>query len=299
MSQDQIDEPTPKKSGFLNLANARDVVIILALIVLSWKLLTSNFGFTIETLSLTDIIFLLLALFSIGLSVAFYFKASDTSNQFYQQTHTFTKETSELLGRVESGLVERLGSLDKNYTTMTAGMLSSFSRTGYPSNGDEEARERTVTAQEVVIEQKESEISEREKALQTALDDLINKANLNDQEKAQTRKLLDDKENDLKNLRRELQKAENTLERYATNFEEIKSEKTAIVIRYLVNLIRKHSERVGSREKINLIQAKIGFRDSLEYIAPAAFRDLHALGLMEEQNLSREAALRIVEAWNS
>ena len=42
-------------------------------------------------------------------------KASDTSNQFYDNTYKFTKEISELLGRIEEGFGERLRHLDEGY----------------------------------------------------------------------------------------------------------------------------------------------------------------------------------------
>jgi hypothetical protein len=51
---------------------------------------------------------LLLALFSVALSALFYFKATDTSNAFYDNTYKFTKDIAELLVKMESGFGERL-----------------------------------------------------------------------------------------------------------------------------------------------------------------------------------------------
>ena len=48
---------------------------------------------------------LLLALFAVGLSATFYFKATETSERFYANTYDFSKDISEKIGRIE----ERFG----------------------------------------------------------------------------------------------------------------------------------------------------------------------------------------------
>lgn len=66
----------------------------------SWNILSSD--------ALPQILSLLLALFSIGLSVVFYFKAVETSNTFYDRTYNFTSRLSEMLGRIEAGFGKQL-----------------------------------------------------------------------------------------------------------------------------------------------------------------------------------------------
>jgi hypothetical protein len=61
---------------------------------------------------------LLLALFSVGLAAMFYFKATDSSNAFYDNTYKFTRDIADLLVRIESGFGEKLRHLDEAYKGM-------------------------------------------------------------------------------------------------------------------------------------------------------------------------------------
>lgn len=76
--------------------------------VLIYRLATAPFSIDLTGFNFNDLLALLLALFSIGLSVAFYFKATETSNEFYDNTYRFTKDISEILGRIEADLVSDL-----------------------------------------------------------------------------------------------------------------------------------------------------------------------------------------------
>lgn len=73
-------------------------VITLVSIIIAWKFVTSPISINLSEFKFSDLLSLTLALFSISLSVAFYFKATDTSNDFYDNTYKFTKEVSEILG---------------------------------------------------------------------------------------------------------------------------------------------------------------------------------------------------------
>jgi hypothetical protein len=61
---------------------------------------------------------LLLAIFSVGLAAMFYFKATDTSNAFYDNTYKFSQEIAGLLVKIESGFGEKLTHLDDAYKGM-------------------------------------------------------------------------------------------------------------------------------------------------------------------------------------
>ncbi|PDZ02664.1 hypothetical protein CON03_27570 [Bacillus cereus] len=65
------------------------------------------------SLGVTDFLSIILALFSIGLSVAFYFKSTDQSNKFYDDTVKFTKDTSTILGEIQAGFGEKLTHLSQ------------------------------------------------------------------------------------------------------------------------------------------------------------------------------------------
>ncbi len=94
----------------------KDVLLLLFSLALIWRVIFAKID--LQGFSFNDLLSLLLAVFSVALSVAFYFKANETSNQFYDNTYKFTKDISELLGRIESGFGERLRHLDEGYTNM-------------------------------------------------------------------------------------------------------------------------------------------------------------------------------------
>ncbi|MED4063168.1 hypothetical protein [Priestia megaterium] len=75
-----------------------------------WKVINADFNFKFN---FNDFLSLILALFSIGLSVAFYFKATDQSDQFYQNSLKLTKDLSVLLGKIEARFGENLRHLEE------------------------------------------------------------------------------------------------------------------------------------------------------------------------------------------
>ncbi|GMM85129.1 hypothetical protein [Pseudoalteromonas sp. MTN2-4] len=88
---------------------------ICAISVLTYKIAVTPVDFKLDFPTLLS---LLLAFFSVGLSALFYFKATETSNSFYDNTHKFTREISILLSKIESGFGERLKHLDENYSSV-------------------------------------------------------------------------------------------------------------------------------------------------------------------------------------
>ena len=91
-------------------------VIFIFSSLITWKLAISKINLDLSDFNFTDLLSLLMALFAISLSVAFYFKAEETSNKFYHNSYEFTKEISEILGRIEAGFGEQLRHLDQGYT---------------------------------------------------------------------------------------------------------------------------------------------------------------------------------------
>lgn len=93
------------------------------------KLFSGELSMDFTKLSATELVNLLLAFFSIALSAAFYFAAATQSNQFYDNVNKFSKETSELLGRVDEQVkgiggrqTELKDSIDKYYLRDKAGL---------------------------------------------------------------------------------------------------------------------------------------------------------------------------------
>ena len=83
--------------------------------VICYKIIISEFNFQFD---FPTFLSLFLSLFSVGLAALFYFKATDTSNSFYDNTYKFTQEIAGLLVKIESGFGEKLSHLDDAYKGM-------------------------------------------------------------------------------------------------------------------------------------------------------------------------------------
>ncbi|WP_405328037.1 hypothetical protein [Leeuwenhoekiella sp. LLG6367-2.1] len=167
-------------------------LILLALI--AYKVAVSELNFDFSKFEFSDLLSLTLAIFSIGLSVAFYFKATDTSNKFYDNTYKFTKEISEILGRIEAGFGERLKHLDEGYT----GLRDKFD--GSPNNNNNEEIEEAKKELETEKEQLESEMKQKNELL----NELMNKAQLGDTEREEFTERINQREEQIQKLSSEL-----------------------------------------------------------------------------------------------
>jgi hypothetical protein len=151
----------------------KSIVILVFTGLIGYKLIVSNLTFDFSKFDFSDLLALILALFSIGLSVVFYFKATDTSNLFYDNTYKFTKDISEILGRIEAGFGERLKHLDEGYS----GLRDKVNGTGIPRKSDEIEDAK----KDLDDEKKKLEVQIKEK--EEILHELMNKAKLNAKER--------------------------------------------------------------------------------------------------------------------
>lgn len=101
------------KNGLWEWVKAISTLVIVG--VLSYKVYLTPIDLTVDFATLLS---LLLALFSVALAALFYFKATETSNTFYDNTYNFTKDIAQLLVKIESGFGEKLRNLDEGYTSM-------------------------------------------------------------------------------------------------------------------------------------------------------------------------------------
>lgn len=143
-------------------------VIALFSLVIVYKIFNSPLDIDFGEFKFSDLLAMLLSFFAIGMSVAFYFKATDTSNQFYNNSYKFTKEMSEILGRIEAGFGERLKHLDEGYL----GLREKFDN--FPVN--------TSKAEEAVEKEKET-VAKIESERQKLIEDLALRAELQSDEK--------------------------------------------------------------------------------------------------------------------
>ena len=156
-----------------------------------YKLVLSELTFDFSKFDFNALLSMILAIFAIGLSVAFYFKATDTSNLFYDNTYKFTKEISEILGRIEAGFGERLRHLDEGYS----GLVNKFDNGSSEQNIKETKEE--IEKEKIKLK---TEIEERNQILNT----LIEKAQLEQHEKQEIRRQLKEKEIEISKQNREL-----------------------------------------------------------------------------------------------
>ena len=179
----------PKKTGFLTLGNLRDVFILATVAIIGYKTAITKVSIDLTNISLSDLISVLLAFLAIGLSVAFYFKATETSNRFYDNSYKFTKDMSEILGRIESGFGEKLRHIDEGYV----GLRNRFDKIPFDIT---QAKEEEQKAQE--------EIQEKELAYNKLISELLESAKLSEEEKKDLRMRLASYSEELHKSRNEL-----------------------------------------------------------------------------------------------
>lgn len=184
--------------GFLTLGHLRDILAVALLAILAWKLLNSDISIKLESFSFTDLLSVLLAFFAIALSAAFYFKATETSNLFYDNTYKFTKEVSEILGRIEAGFGERLKHIDEGYT----GLRDKFDQIPFDLK---EAKEEE--------KKEEKHIKEQEKERNQIILNLMEKARVADDEKDHLLKQLEDHSKELEQSKIELRRLQRDISR--------------------------------------------------------------------------------------
>jgi len=141
--------------------------------LIAWKLATSFINLDLSDFNFTDLLSVLMALFAIVLSVAFYFKAEETSNKFYHNSYEFTKEISEILGRIEAGFGEKLRHLDEGYT----GLRDKFDN--IPSSMEKQIL--NITEKSYNVEKEKKEIGEKYSEFDRHFNDKLKDAILENQ----------------------------------------------------------------------------------------------------------------------
>jgi hypothetical protein len=163
-----LEKENTSNNTILSIKNVRDVAIIIFIAVMTFKVFTIEITLNMSEFGFTDLLSIIVAFFSIALSVAFYFKATDTSNRFYDNSYAFTKEMSEVIGRMESGFGEKLKHLDEGYS----GIRDKFDRLPFDSSQTQKE-----------LEKENAEIKRKEAEQRKTLEELAKKAHLAENEK--------------------------------------------------------------------------------------------------------------------
>ena len=194
----------------LTLTQVRDILLVAIIIVVAWKLLKAEISIGLVDFRAADLLSVILAVFTIALSAAFYFKATETSNRFYDNVYKFTQENSEILGRIEAGFGERLRHLDEGYT----GIRDRFER--LPLDVGRARQE---------VDREQEELQKKEAERDGILKTLLERSQLDKVEKDQIRHQLQVKDSELRqtrellvHLRNGLQHAEEPLLRKVESY---------------------------------------------------------------------------------
>lgn len=259
------------KAGFLSLPVLRDAVLVGLMVVIGWKLLNAEVKVDLATFTFTDFLALVLALFSVALSVAFYFKATEASNQFYDNTYRFTKEMSEILGRIEAGFGERLRHLDEGYS----GMRDRLDK--WPAH---------ARASDSDVKKEEEEIRKREAEQKAVIEELARKAKLADHEKQALFADLAKKHAELESARNELRQMRESRREVD---EDVPSRRA--LLRYIASAMKAKLPEEAITESLTAFGVVKLFREVRPQIAEAILREMAAQDLIDVNGeLTRHAA---------
>ncbi|MGO9117526.1 MAG: hypothetical protein ACLQPD_07935 [Desulfomonilaceae bacterium] len=235
--------------------------------VLCYKIAVSSWNAQIDFPTLLS---LLLAFFSVALAAQFYFKATDTSNAFYDNTYKFSQGIGELLARIESGFGERLRHLDEAYK----GMRDTFDR--LPAK-------MQIKSEETKLELKEEEEG-RQKILKQKdqiIEDLMAKAQLKEEEKTQVLQELSAKETAFEAASKEIYRLQHRLREIEGR---ISSSRRDVSGDYIPSLFLHHVDRFVPEFWLEKGPDEIRehFRGMMSNFPRSFLRDLEYQGLADQ-----------------
>ncbi|TDF41571.1 hypothetical protein EYS14_01585 [Alteromonadaceae bacterium M269] len=179
-----------EKAGLWDWVKAISTLAIVGVVL--FKVYQTPLNITVDFPALLS---LLLALFSVGLSALFYFKATDSSSAFYDNTYKFTKDIAQLLTKIESGFGEKLGNLEKNVSNLGSSTIH--------KKEIEKVKKQVQDDQRQVEEQ----LDQRDKELKEAME----KAKVNERGMKDIMEVLSHRDRQLKEATDELNKTQNRL----------------------------------------------------------------------------------------
>ncbi|WP_456255265.1 hypothetical protein ACP3PM_27365 [Pseudomonas iridis] len=242
-------EPKDTKISDLKISHLikifREIAVLVVATTLTIKLLTGSLGLDFAKLSASELVSILLAFFSIALSAAFYFAATNQSNQFYDNVNNFTKDTSTLLGRLDEQVKgiggrqsELKDSIEKHYRGGTGVRV-------------ERAQEET-----------EKQFEEAKSGLASIVDELLDKARLDPAEKENFENRIKEKDVELDQLREKLVRI---------------STRTEMQVR---RYTRRMLKKIGFSEALTYTPAELLYSITKDAF-PQYLKDLAALGYIK------------------
>lgn len=226
---------------------------------------------TTLTVDFPTLLSLLLALFSVGLAALFYFKETETSNAFYDNTYKFTKDIAELLVKIESGFGERLRNLDEGYSSMRSYLQS------VPSKQNDVV-ERTKQKLETEQQEIEKVLAERDEIVRQ----LVERSHLEQEDKEKVLAQLKAKEDELVEAQREVSKLNKRL--FIERIDKKRERSLPSVGTAIINFTQSHVvEKIGREKIIAATPTSIRrqFDDTANHLPHQYLEDLERHGLFD------------------
>lgn len=265
----------------------RMVIIAFFAGILGWKLITASWTFNMSNFDFNALLSLLLALFSVALAVFFFFKATDTSNLFYDNTYKFTKDISEILGRIEAGFGERLKHLDEGYS----GLRDKFNN-GYSNVPVVQKIEKTSKE----IEEEKKKLEQQMKEKEEILEKLMVRAKVQEKEKNEILKDINSKDEQILNLNREIKYLKRRLDKEETLSERETIHRFPIDIIEMLKVIimEKLGKELAMEASFELVSKK--FETGVtEILTEKGINDLRKFGIVIDGNHLTEKGFDLIQ----
>ncbi|MGJ7611368.1 MULTISPECIES: hypothetical protein [unclassified Variovorax] len=280
--KESTNDPAKREllSHWLSVRTLRDICIVAAIGVVAWKIANAPFNISIDKFSFTDLLALILALFSVWLSALFYFKADEASSRFYDNSYNFTRDMHVVLGRIEASFGERLKHLDEGYNRMNNTLA-----------------ERLAT-EKIVVEEKEAEV------IQLAQNLTNDVSEVTPESEKEKQALM----NDLRRANSELAHAKgelSALQKMAAKERERASPTRPpgsgmfnAAIAHVIHVMTRQGNLLTKPLSMSVVREL--FEDCRNSISPAALNTLNEAGLMDNGRLNNLGAKEILRtlAWD-
>ena len=161
-----------KHKLFIKFSFQYILLFLFLVISIKFMLYIFNRGFNINIMNFdfNDLLSLILAIFAILLASLFYFQATKTSNNFYDNVYKFTKDTTEILSRIEERFGEKLLHLEQGYNFIQEHLIANYEKVKVDLNTDKEKidvlnSEQTILIKKMIESPQEDVKKEIEKSL--------------------------------------------------------------------------------------------------------------------------------------
>ena len=231
----------------------REGVLLVLVALILYHLIRGDIAIELPDLSASELVSIFLAFFAIALAVSFYFAATSQSNDFYNNVNRFTKETSEILGRLDEQV--------KNLGGRQSELKDSIDKYYFGSNNEklEEAQQST-----------EAQVEEVNENISQIIRELFDKAQLDTPEREQFERRIREKDQELGELRERLGRIAMRSERPVRHY------------------TRSRIQKLGLEEAISESPRSLLFKIARR--GPASYRrDLHALGYINSESIESES----------